>query len=362
MVHNTNTNDGTKLVYLQEAMRTPALKALLQPLGGDEGGYVAALGLLRERYDKPFELRQLRLAKFEALPCPADNYDSLDLFSHTIDGLFCMFKADAQYSEVDVVMKAVDKLPRAPQREYRQQARNVFTYENFQMWLKGYVDASRPFLGVKAVQKSGGIDVKAASKASGGKDGFRAHAASLESSPCVVCGAKHLLRKCAEFKRLSVPQRWDAIRGQKLCLVCLEPGAHRKEECPLKDDKGVTCGGACKFLHNRSLCSELPASGGQGEGVRGGGRGRGGRGRGQQRGVEDLASPTTGRTMATVGGAHRENHKTKWRFAPDGDLAEALVQAPTSHRFRLVRQSQRQLQQDLVSWWVMPARSATESL
>ena len=45
--------DGTKLVYLKQAMLDPGLKSTLADLGVEDAAYDAAVTLLKERFDQP---------------------------------------------------------------------------------------------------------------------------------------------------------------------------------------------------------------------------------------------------------------------------------------------------------------------
>lgn len=54
----------------------------------------------------------------------------------------------------------------------------------------------------------------------------------IERIPCPMCGhTHHRLRNCESFRKLSVPQRWDAIEKWQLCSICLN--AHGKAKCKL---------------------------------------------------------------------------------------------------------------------------------
>ncbi|XP_055615268.1 uncharacterized protein LOC129761557 [Toxorhynchites rutilus septentrionalis] len=70
-------------------------------------------------------------------------------------------------------------------------------------------------------------------------------------TPCVMCGqTNHRLRNCENFRLLSVPQRWEAVKKWELCQICLN--AHGKAKCKLN----IRCTiGNCSKLHNSLLHS-----------------------------------------------------------------------------------------------------------
>ncbi|XP_055527669.1 uncharacterized protein LOC129720245 [Wyeomyia smithii] len=70
-----------------------------------------------------------------------------------------------------------------------------------------------------------------------------------ERTPCAMCGeTNHRLRNCDNFRKLSVPQRWEAVNKWELCPICLN--AHGKAKCKLN----IRCTAeGCSERHNRLL-------------------------------------------------------------------------------------------------------------
>ena len=92
-------------------MKTPALKALLQGIEGTREGYVAALTELKRKFDRPQELRQIRLRKLDALKAPTENHESLDLYCCTVTGLFTTYRMDGSFSATLRTTSFSEKLP-----------------------------------------------------------------------------------------------------------------------------------------------------------------------------------------------------------------------------------------------------------
>nr|XP_029713197.1 uncharacterized protein LOC115257565 [Aedes albopictus] len=68
-----------------------------------------------------------------------------------------------------------------------------------------------------------------------------------ESCPC--CSNPHTIYKCVDFKKLTVPERFDKVKRAGLCFNCLRPG-HRTVECS-SDQHCKTCSKHHhSFLHN----------------------------------------------------------------------------------------------------------------
>lgn len=68
-----------------------------------------------------------------------------------------------------------------------------------------------------------------------------------ESCPC--CSNSHTIYKCVDFKKLTVPERFDKVKRAGLCFNCLRPG-HRTVECS-SDQHCKTCSKHHhSFLHN----------------------------------------------------------------------------------------------------------------
>ncbi len=62
---------------------------------------------------------------------------------------------------------------------------------------------------------------------------------------------KHKIWKCEQFKKLTIPERYEKVKQLKLCFSCLA-GNHR-----IKDCKARACGVyGCQKRHNRLLHTE----------------------------------------------------------------------------------------------------------
>ncbi|MCG8077511.1 MAG: DUF1759 domain-containing protein, partial [Candidatus Thiodiazotropha taylori] len=71
----------------------------------------------------------------------------------------------------------------------------------------------------------------------------------LQKFPCKVCGQKHGIWSCPDFKQKSVSDRWDTSKQSQLCFRCLGDG-HNGKSCPRSRQCGIN---GCKQLHHRLL-------------------------------------------------------------------------------------------------------------
>lgn len=79
------------------------------------------------------------------------------------------------------------------------------------------------------------IDERKASSATASKQSrqLKNHAASTSSASsasCPICSEQHYLRACPTFLRMSIGDRRDAVKKDKICFNCLVPG-HYISEC-----------------------------------------------------------------------------------------------------------------------------------
>lgn len=65
-------------------------------------------------------------------------------------------------------------------------------------------------------------------------------------SKCVKCKAEHKLNECSEFKNMSVDERWDFVKQNRLCFKCIVK-THSNRYCRAK-----RCS-KCNYSHNELL-------------------------------------------------------------------------------------------------------------
>ena len=93
--------------------------------------------------------------------------------------------------------------------------------------------------------------------------GYDRRAPTGQMSQCVVCNGNHRLFYCHSFKSMQPRARFDIVRSNKLCFVCLLPG-HFVTDCRKQITCSVpTCGKRhTKFIHldNQSRADVRPTT------------------------------------------------------------------------------------------------------
>uniref|UniRef100_A0A2A4IX21 Peptidase aspartic putative domain-containing protein n=1 Tax=Heliothis virescens TaxID=7102 RepID=A0A2A4IX21_HELVI len=67
---------------------------------------------------------------------------------------------------------------------------------------------------------------------------------------CIFCSKLHDINKCDKFLTLSVNERWQFIKKNKVCHRCLENRSHRFNLCKVNSPCGV---GGCTYKHHSLL-------------------------------------------------------------------------------------------------------------
>lgn len=71
---------------------------------------------------------------------------------------------------------------------------------------------------------------------------------SDDAEGCLFCNEKHETAKCSKFQKLTVEERWNLVRKERICFVCLASRNHRSPNCP----SGQRCGEAgCNKPHSK---------------------------------------------------------------------------------------------------------------
>ena len=92
--------------------------------------------------------------------------------------------------------------------------------------------------------------------------------AASQTVKCILCSGTHAGRRgqvrkylaaCNTFLDMSIPQRWNAVKRHKICVVCLTTDDHgtQGQSCPHKSRLSCKCGS--EGNHHKLLCSNNPA-------------------------------------------------------------------------------------------------------
>lgn len=77
---------------------------------------------------------------------------------------------------------------------------------------------------------------------------------SQSNDACTFCNGKHKIAECEDFKKLSITERWDAVKSKHLCFSCLRTG-HPSYNCRSKRKCNIN---GCTMPHHILLHEDKP--------------------------------------------------------------------------------------------------------
>ncbi|XP_062540767.1 uncharacterized protein LOC134208840 [Armigeres subalbatus] len=256
------------LARLQECLKGQALEAvrsrLLLP-----SAVPHIIKTLRMLYGRPDQLLNMLLVNVRKAPSPrADKLASYIKFGVVVQQLTDHLEATgltAHLVNPMLIQELTEKLPANTQLEwvrYRRKSKIVTlrTLSNFLSRIVNDASEITPYSETATVAVDQAFRRK---KERREQEGFlHTHSsdtsdqASLstnvqqrEKKPCRICGrCDHRIRNCEAFKRLRLPERWEAVRKWKLCYLCLNE--HGSARCKLNFRCNVN---RCNERHNPLL-------------------------------------------------------------------------------------------------------------
>ncbi|XP_055543068.1 uncharacterized protein LOC129728642 [Wyeomyia smithii] len=221
---------------------------------------------LRMLYGRPEQLLNTLLMKVrKADPPKSDKLSSFITYGVLVQQLCDHLEASKLMDHLVnpmLIRELVDKLPASTKIywvRYKRQVTSV-TLRTLADFLSDLVSAASEVVNYSEMspQVSGGKTGKPKSNKGKEQESYvYTHSGSEvaaqnkkpERTPCAMCGeTNHRLRNCDNFRKLSVPQRWEAVNKWELCPICLN--AHGKAKCKLN----IRCTAeGCSERHNRLL-------------------------------------------------------------------------------------------------------------
>ncbi|XP_055542520.1 uncharacterized protein LOC129728131 [Wyeomyia smithii] len=221
---------------------------------------------LRMLYGRPEQLLNTLLTKVrKADPPKSDKLSSFITYGVLVQQLCDHLEASKLMDHLVnpmLIRELVDKLPASTKIDwvrYKRQVTSV-TLRTLADFLSDLVSAASEVVNYSETspQASGGKTGKPKNNKGKEQESYvYTHSGSEvaaqnkkpERTPCAMCGeTNHRLRNCDNFRKLSVPQRWEAVNKWELCPICLN--AHGKAKCKLN----IRCTAeGCSERHNRLL-------------------------------------------------------------------------------------------------------------
>ena len=280
LVERKTSSSSTRLYYLLQytsgSVQDLVRSCLTMP---DEIGYCEARRLLAKRYGQPYSIATSYVDRvINGAPIRAEDGPSLQKFSILLTSCQNTLKEIGYLNRLenpDSLRKIVERLPYQLRLKWRDLVDAISQKENRDPNLKDiseFVEArsratNHPIFGKVHSEQRPPFNSKPTIR--GRRDGKTFSTQGLEQPPsqrantkeerkelkCPSCKRNHWLSQCEEFKKLSISNRYQFVRANKLCINCLVPG-HFVQDCPKRSFCRVQ---GCTKKHSTYLhAKEMP--------------------------------------------------------------------------------------------------------
>lgn len=263
-IHNrANMAAVVKLQYLKSFLRG-APEELIQNVGLRDDNYAGAWQLLIDRYNNNQELVTSHLRVLTSFSQCRQNADDLRrLTNTTASTLLALRNLGRPVNEWSdwIVFHICEKIDKESRKLWRQQQstrEELPTWDELDRFLQSRVralaadgEASTSCGGIRNQGKSNKVQAHATATSSQRNQAAcipnAQSAQTTHSGGCGFCRGSHLISFCADFKRLTVPDRRRMAAEKSLCFICLQTG-HRAQQCTVNR----VCQ-SCQQKHNTML-------------------------------------------------------------------------------------------------------------
>ena len=282
LIEAKTTDSNARLYYLVQYTRGDAqdlMKGCLS-MKPDEG-YVEARRLLKERYGQGYKIATALVDRvINGPPVKHEDSNALQKFSVLLTSCKNTLKEIGYLNKIenpDSLQKVVRRLPFPLRQKWRDVADGItnniqreITFDDLAKFVeaKARVLAHPVFGNVSGDAKTNSKDSKGLKNrkgtsfatwvGAGSQEGDASLSANASTNTagamrvppkCPLCKNKHVLARCRDFKRLSVDQRFQFVRKNRLCDNCLLPG-HFVKVCFESSFCKIP---GCKFKHSTYL-------------------------------------------------------------------------------------------------------------
>ena len=282
LIEAKTTDSNARLYYLVQYTRGDAqdlMKGCLS-MKPDEG-YVEARRLLKERYGQGYKIATALVDRvINGPPVKHEDSNALQKFSVLLTSCKNTLKEIGYLNKIenpDSLQKVVRRLPFPLRQKWRDVADGItnniqreITFDDLAKFVeaKARVLAHPVFGNVSGDAKTNSKDSKGLKNrkgtsfatwvGAGSQEGDASLSANASTNTagamrvppkCPLCKNKHVLARCRDFKRLSVDQRFQFVRKNRLCDNCLLPG-HFVKVCFKSSFCKIP---RCKFKHSTYL-------------------------------------------------------------------------------------------------------------
>ncbi|XP_066261302.1 uncharacterized protein [Euwallacea similis] len=225
VIHDNNAlSDAQRFYYLEASLRGEP-KTLLASLAPTNANYTIAWDLLERRYQNKKFIIHSHLREIMEFPAlTKESYAALRNFSnHFFKNFRALESLGEEVREWNTMWIYIlaSKLDVSTRREWEKYSQGMNSPK---------VDQFNEFLMQRCqVLEAGDARLWSNSRKSNESRSF-ATTSSTYRPACPFCKGEHFIYSCEEFKKLSISNRFERVKGMNLCTNCLRHG-HKLSEC-----------------------------------------------------------------------------------------------------------------------------------
>ena len=239
-----------KLLHLKQCLTGEPLR-LVERMGHSAAAYTTAKAKLDQKYGGKRRLIAAHLDVLERCkPLRDGNAKDFETFADLVDTAVLNLKATERYSELGngtLYVTLLRKLSTTMIAQYMRwiaKEQKVESVESLKQW--ALEESEYQVIAAETVSGVGSVSQKSYFTNHKEKDSSRDRQCG---SVCSVCGGRHNVGDCQDFRVLSVGERWDLVKIHRLCVRCLNYG-HIGRNCR---NSGVCAVEGCRNTHHRLL-------------------------------------------------------------------------------------------------------------
>ncbi|CAL8111098.1 unnamed protein product [Orchesella dallaii] len=214
------------------------------------------INILKMRFGRPQAIMKSMIEKAKSVPAPSEkNFEALIDFSVTVKNL-CATAENLELphyvNNPSLMDELVRKLPQHLQLNWGVCVNSLGHHATL-LDFSTYLDAvSAAAIVVCDIESSDDPKKKTNSEESSLIVDTRQQPTSSHKSCFLECQKPHKLQHCPKFKAMTVEDRFNVVKKNRICFSCLNPG-HSWSRCNMKAVCGVN---GCAKNHNRLLHTE----------------------------------------------------------------------------------------------------------
>ncbi|GBP02981.1 hypothetical protein EVAR_69129_1 [Eumeta japonica] len=193
---------------------------------------------LRMYFGRPEHILERVIEKARQLPPPKDRLESMIDFALAVKNIYSTMetcKMESHMNNPMLVKEFVGKLSSQYKLNWAMYPKDhrIPIVKTFSDWIFQIADAASSVVSAIPAAKNANINTHT-----------EARQFQLK---CYVCEGEHKVSVCGEFKQLSLQRKWDVVKKNNLCRLCLNK---HKGKCFVKKECGAN---GCKIKHHRLL-------------------------------------------------------------------------------------------------------------